>query len=258
MERLNHNFVHIPKTAGSTLQFRLCYNEWAGNLPKGSTLVTTYANDLNNRLFHYRIEDDDKFDPKEHFFKAFDRQKSCELREGNAWIMMGHAVHCGYEGAFYTWLRHPLKRDLSHLNFVWQFRDFDGITTEQLLDHLIGNFQTDFLYEEFLGIEDDSSPEYRYRQVRNALRDFANVWDSDNFESSYTEISKILDIPSEPRINTNRAGIDHPYRLKSISEIDEKAIKRHQEDNYYDYLLYEEFCNPLKGKPDPQSPRLAA
>lgn len=254
-----YNFFHIPKTAGTTLQHRLCSHEWAGNLSKGSTLVLTWANQTDNKLMQYRVMNDPEFDPNQQFYHALSRKRNEEFVPGNSHIIMGHCVHSGYDGKFITWLRDPLERDLSFINFSLRDKKINKNTTEGHLLRLIGNFQLDILYEWFLGYDDDTSPDYRYQIVRAELKKFYRVWDTKNFEDNWLEICEWFKLPPKQFTTSQRvAGVDFAQNLKAADELSQEVKDKHREDSIFDYLLYEEFCcgrvipeTYLDAEPDP-------
>lgn len=237
------NFFHIHKTAGTTLQYRMSAHEWAGNLPKGSTLVLTWKDQKEAAEMQYRVNEDLEFDPNQTFGYALQRKLNQEFIPGNARICMGHCVHSGYEGKFVTWLRDPLERSISYLNHAFVDKVAAPFQTENYLLRMYGNWQLDCLYEDFLGYNDNSNWKYRYPIVRQALQDFYRVWDSKNFEDNWLEICDWYGLPKDQFINNQRvSGVAVKRKFKQAHELDQDFLKQFKKENKYDYMLYKEFC----------------
>ena len=235
---MQYCFHHIPKTAGSSLQLRLAHREHTGQLPKGSTLVV-YP--LYGDRRYYRVSQDPDFNFKEPIKEAFLRTYENKT-SGNATIVCGHYTNVDQPGKHYTWLRHPLHRDISHFNYDCKYGhqlDDDFVTH---LSMIAGNFLVLWIYGKYLGINDPTSIEKKYKIVQKALKEkFVKVYNSDKFEESWDEIAKELNVTPEPRLQSNRAGESYT-RLIKISNLSKDFLHWHQSYNNYDYLLFEEFC----------------
>ena len=78
-------------------------------------------------------------------------------------------------------------------------------------------------------------------KAKNLKNKFTKVYDSDNFEYSWTKIADELHVDSEPRLNSNEGGRAY-QRLTNSANMSEEFKTWHRTYNHYDYLLYEEFC----------------
>ena len=234
---MQYCFHHIPKTAGSSLQLRLSHRESIGQLPKGSTLIV-YP--LYQEQRFYRVSQDIKFNPKKPIKEAFLRTYK-QRTVGNASIVMGHYTNVTQPGKHYTWLRHPLHRDISHFNYDCEYGHqlIDDFVTH--LSMIAGNFLVLWLYGKYLGRKDLVPIETKYKIVKSALHNFEKVYDSDKFENSWKEIAKELNVSVNPRLDSNRVKKDYKQKIK-FSELSEDFKFWHKNYNKYDYLLYEEFC----------------
>ena len=236
---MQYCFHHIPKTAGSSLQLRLSHRESIGELPKGSTLVV-YP--LYDEMRFYRVSQDQGFDSGESIKQAFLRTYKHQATDGNATIVMGHYTNITQPGKHYTWLRHPLHRDISHFNYDSKFNNQLDDNFETHLSMMNGNFMTIWLYGKYCGLHDSVTMEHRYNHVRKVLKEnFVKVFDSDKFEDSWIEIAKMLNVSVEPRQNSNVSVKDYK-KLVSYKELDDKFKAWHQSYNTYDYKLFDEFC----------------
>ncbi|HAF75727.1 MAG TPA: hypothetical protein DCG42_00250 [Maribacter sp.] len=235
---MQYCFHHIPKTAGSSLQLRLAHREYIGQLPKGSTLVV-YP--LYGDRRYYRVSEDPAFNPKEPIKQAFLRTYE-KQSTGDASIVCGHYTNSEQPGKHYTWLRHPLHRDISHFNYDSNYGhelDKDFATHLSLMS---GNFITLWIYGKYLGQNHPLPMETKYQRARTALKEnFIKVFDSDKFEESWDEIAKELNVTPEPRLHSNRAGESY-NRIAKVSNLSKDFLHWHRGYNRYDYLLYEEFC----------------
>ena len=235
---MQYCFHHIPKTAGSSLQLRLAHREYIGQLPKGSTLVV-YP--LYGDRRYYRVSEDPAFNPKEPIKQAFLRTYE-KQSTGDASIVCGHYTNSEQPGKHYTWIRHPLHRDISHFNYDSNYGhelDKDFATHLSLMS---GNFITLWIYGKYLGQNHLLPIETKYQRARTALKEnFIKVFDSDKFEESWDEIAKELNVTPEPRLHSNRAGESY-NRIVKFSNLSKDFLYWHRGYNRYDYLLYEEFC----------------
>lgn len=226
-------FHHVPKTAGSTLQLRLCHREWIGELPKGSTLVVT---PLSRSTTLYRVSDDAQFNPNEPITTAFRRRLGI-TKPGRADIVMGHLTTMNQEGEHYTWLRHPLERDISH----WQY-DYrhDQALADNYQDHLrkIGpNFYVAWFWQHYMGRRGGAATmEQAFEEIIKQLKKFKRIYNHDRFEESWDEICDMLKISKEPRLNTN-------VSKRKIDEVPEDFKKWHRQKNKLDYYIYENFVD---------------
>jgi len=210
-----------------------------GQLPKGTTLIV-YP--LHDKMQFYRVSEDPEFDASKPIKEAFLRTYSNPKSSGNASIVCGHYTTIQQEGKHYTWLRQPLKRDVSHFNYDCKFGHELSKDFAAHLSMMNGNFLVLWLYEKYCKLSDTADIEKKYSVVRKTLRDrFTRVYDSDNFENSWTEIANELKVESEPRLNSNEGGKAY-QNLTNYSELSEEFKTWHRMYNHYDYLLYEEFC----------------
>jgi len=236
---VNYCFHHIPKTAGSSLQLRLCHREHIGQLPKGSTLIV-YP--LYSDMQYYRVSEDTEFDAhkpiKEAFLRTYQQPKST----GNASIVCGHYTNINQDGKHYTWLRKPLARDISHFNYDLNYGHEESKDFATHLSLMAGNFLVLWLYEKYCQLPRTADIEKKYNVVRKTLKEkFTKVYDSDNFEESWTEIANELKVDVEPRLNSNQGGKAYKNVAK-ISNLSNEFKTWHRSYNLYDYKLYEEFC----------------
>ncbi len=236
---MNYCFHHIPKTAGSSLQLRLCHREHIGQLPKGSTLIV-YP--LYSDMQYYRVSEDTEFDAhkpiKEAFLRTYQQPKST----GNASIVCGHYTNINQDGKHYTWLRKPLARDISHFNYDLNYGHEESKDFATHLSLMAGNFLVLWLYEKYCQLPRTADIEKKYNVVRKTLKEkFTKVYDSDNFEESWTEIANELKVDVEPRLNSNQGGKAYKNVAK-ISNLSNEFKTWHRSYNLYDYKLYEEFC----------------
>ena len=236
---MNYCFHHIPKTAGSSLQLRLCHREHIGQLPKGSTVIV-YP--LYSDMQYYRVSEDTEFDAhkpiKEAFLRTYQQPKST----GNASIVCGHYTNINQDGKHYTWLRKPLARDISHFNYDLNYGHEESKDFATHLSLMAGNFLVLWLYEKYCQLPRTADIEKKYNVVRKTLKEkFTKVYDSDNFEESWTEIANELKVDVEPRLNSNQGGKAYKNVAK-ISNLSNEFKTWHRSYNLYDYKLYEEFC----------------
>ena len=236
---MNYCFHHIPKTAGSSLQLRLCHREHIGQLPKGSTLIV-YP--LYSDMQYYRVSEDTEFDAhkpiKEAFLRTYQQPKST----GNASIVCGHYTNINQDGKHYTWLRKPLARDISHFNYDLNYGHEESKDFATHLSLMAGNFLVLWLYEKYCQLPRTADIEKKYNVVRKTLKEkFTKVYDSDSFEESWTEIANELKVDVEPRLNSNQGGKAYKNVAK-ISNLSNEFKTWHRSYNLYDYKLYEEFC----------------
>lgn len=237
-ESKQYCFHHVPKTAGSSLQLRLAHREWAGQLPKGSTLIV-YPFKGDTRF--YRVADDPDFDPNSTIRSAFDRTWNYPRTKRNATIVMGHMTTRGQAGKHVIWLREPLARDISHFNYDMKSNNTTDTNFYKHIRNMAGNFQVLWLFGKYLGRNDSPSIEQKYQTVANYLRNHVTIYDNDDFESSWDLIAKDLNISVEPRLNSNEGGSDYVKHI-TRKDIPEDFVKWHRQYNQYDYLLYNEFC----------------
>lgn len=227
-------FHHVPKTAGSSLQVRICHREWIGELPAGSTLVVTPLADTTTL---YRVNEDTAFNPNEPIVKAFRRRLGLQ-KPGKSNIVMGHLTTVNQEGDHYTWLRHPLERDISH----WRY----DVKNEQALSNnleehlkLIGpNFYMAWFWQNYMGKRGGAeSLDHAVELVEQQLKKFKRIYKHEDFENSWDEICNILNISQEPRFNSNIS------KENNITHVSDEFKKYHKEKNQLDYYLYEKFMD---------------
>ena len=197
---------------------------------------------LYSNMQYYRVSEDIDFDAskpiKEAFLRTFDRPKS----SGNASIVCGHYTTIHQEGKHYTWLREPLKRDVSHFNYDCNYGHEESKDFATHLSLMRGNFMVLWLYEKYCNLSNTADIEKKYQVVRKTLQDrFFKVYDSDNFEESWTEIADELKVETDPRLNSNESGKAYE-KIAKYSHLSEEFKTWHRDYNHYDYLLYEEFC----------------
>ena len=232
-------FHHVPKTAGSSLQLRLAHREWIGELPADSTLVV-YPFRGDTRF--YRVSEDPDFKETNTIRQAFERTYLQPRTQKSSSIVMGHMTTVGQAGDHYTWLRHPLKRDISHFNFDMKTNNAMADNFYDHMDALMGNFMVQWFWKHYLGRMDSPPFDKKYETVRRTLENkFVRIWDSSNFETSWDFICDQLGISKEPRLNSNEVGKDYVEHF-NISDIREGYAREHKQRNEFDYLLYEEFA----------------
>ena len=235
---MEYCFHHIPKTAGSSLQLRLSHRESIGQLPKGSTLIV-YP--LYQELRYYRVSEDKNFNKNESIKKAFLRTYK-QKNEGDASIVMGHYTNITQPGKHYTWLRHPLHRDISHFNYDSKYEHNLDNDFSTHLAMMSGNFMVLWLYGRYLGQKELLPIEVKYQRARAVLKEkFEKVYNADKFEESWDEIAKELNVDINPRLNSNQVKKDYKQKIK-FSDLSRDFKLWHEGYNKYDYLLYQEFC----------------
>ena len=236
---MDYSFHHIPKTAGSSLQLRLVHREHIGQLPKGSTMIV-YP--LYSEIQYYRVSEDAEFDPSKPIKEAFLRTHNNPKSSGHASIVCGHNTTIHQPGKHYTWLREPLKRDVSHFNYDCHYGHEESKDFATHLRMMEGNFMVLWLYEKYCQLSDTADIEKKYYVVRKALKEkFAKVYDSNNFEDSWTELANDLKVEVDPRLDSNQSGKAY-QKVVSYSALTEEFKVWHKSLNHYDYLLYAEFC----------------
>jgi hypothetical protein len=197
---------------------------------------------LYSDMQYYRVSEDPGFDAHKPIKEAFLRTYRNPKSSGNASIVCGHYTNIHQEGKHYTWLRHPLKRDVSHFNYDSKFGNEESKDFATHLSMMSGNFLVLWLYRKYCQLSDTADIEKKYHVVRKTLRGkFTEVYDSDDFENSWTEIADELKVEVEPRLNSNEGGRAYE-KLVKYSDMTEEFKIWHRSYNHYDYLLYEEFC----------------
>tara|TARA_B100000214_G_C23843080_1_gene569767 strand:- start:151 stop:735 length:585 start_codon:yes stop_codon:yes gene_type:complete len=191
---------------------------------------------------YYRVSEDTEFDAhkpiKEAFLRTYQQPKST----GNASIVCGHYTNINQDGKHYTWLRKPLARDISHFNYDLNYGHEESKDFATHLSLMAGNFLVLWLYEKYCQLPRTADIEKKYNVVRKTLKEkFTKVYDSDNFEESWTEIANELKVDVEPRLNSNQGGKAYKNVAK-ISNLSNEFKTWHRSYNLYDYKLYEEFC----------------
>ena len=197
---------------------------------------------LYDDMRFYRVSHDPEFDAskpiKEAFLRTYNNPKSL----GHASIVCGHSTTMHQDGKHYTWFRHPLKRDISHFNYDSKFSNEESTDFATHLTLMNGNFLVLWLYGKYCKLSETADIEKKYNVVRKALKEKnVKVYDSDNFENSWTEIADELKVEVEPRLNSNEGGKAYEQLINYSDMTDEFKIW-HRSYNHYDYLLYEEFC----------------
>ena len=144
---------------------------------------------------------------------------------------MGHYTNVTQPGKHYTWLRHPLHRDISHFNYDCEYGHqlIDDFVTH--LSMIAGNFLVLWLYGKYLGRKDLVPIEIKYKIVKSALHNFEKVYNSDKFENSWKEIAKELNVAVNPRLDSNRVKKD--YKQKSYSNVRWKGTPTGPLEGYY-------------------------
>jgi len=146
------------------------------------------------------------------------------------------------DGKHYTWFRHPLKRDISHFNYDSKFSNQESTDFATHLTLMNGNFLVLWLYSKYCSLSATSDIKEKYDVVRKTLKEKSvKVYDSDDFENSWTEIADELKVEVEPRLNSNEGGKAYEQLINYSNMTDEFKVW-HRSYNHYDYLLYEEFC----------------
>ena len=197
---------------------------------------------LYDNMRFYRVSHDPEFDAskpiKEAFLRTYNNPKSL----GHASIVCGHSTTMHQDGKHYTWFRHPLKRDISHFNYDSKFSNEESTDFATHLTLMNGNFLVLWLYSKYCSLSATSDIKEKYDIVRKTLKEkFVKVYDSDDFENSWTEIADELKVEVEPRLNSNEGGKAYEQLINYSDMTDEFKIW-HRSYNHYDYLLYEEFC----------------
>jgi hypothetical protein len=197
---------------------------------------------LYDDMRFYRVSHDPEFDAskpiKEAFLRTYNNPKSL----GHASIVCGHSTTMHQDGKHYTWFRHPLKRDISHFNYDSKFSNEESTDFATHLTLMNGNFLVLWLYSKYCSLSATSDIKEKYDIVRKTLKEkFVKVYDSDDFENSWTEIADELKVEVEPRLNSNEGGKAYEQLINYSDMTDEFKIW-HRSYNHYDYLLYEEFC----------------
>jgi hypothetical protein len=198
---------------------------------------------LYSKMQYYRVSEDPGFDAHKPIKEAFLRTYRNPKSSGNASIVCGHYTTIHQEGKHYTWLREPLKRDISHFNYDSKFGNEESTDFASHLALMPGNFLVLWLYKKYCAMPDlTTSIEKKYDMVRETLKKKSvKVYDSDDFENSWTEIANELKVEVEPRLNSNEGGKAYE-KLVKYSDMTEEFKIWHRSYNHYDYLLYEEFC----------------
>ena len=197
---------------------------------------------LYDDMRFYRVSHDPEFDAskpiKEAFLRTYNNPKSL----GHASIVCGHSTTMHQDGKHYTWFRHPLKRDISHFNYDSKFSNEESTDFATHLTLINGNFLVLWLYSKYCSLSATSDIKEKYDVVRKTLKEKSvKVYDSDDFENSWTEIADELKVEVEPRLNSNEGGKAYEQLINYSNMTDEFKIW-HRSYNHYDYLLYEEFC----------------
>ena len=155
---------------------------------------------------------------------------------------VGHNSTVKTPGTHFVWLRDPLDRDISHYNYDMGKGDIDG---DSFVDHchkLSGNFMTLWLYKNYLCLDHNVAMQTKYNTVRQTLHNsFRKVFSLERFEESWDDISDLLQIDREPRLNTNRSNEDYK-KFVNKNNLSDEFISWHRLNNSYDYKLFEEFC----------------
>ena len=197
---------------------------------------------LYDDMRFYRVSHDPEFDAskpiKEAFLRTYNNPKSL----GHASIVCGHSTTMHQDGKHYTWFRHPLKRDISHFNYDSKFSNEESTDFATHLTLMNGNFLVLWLYSKYCSLSATSDIKEKYDVVRKTLKEKSvKVYDSDDFENSWTEIADELKVEVEPRLNSNEGGKAYE-QLINYSDMTDEFKVWHRSYNHYDYLLYEEFC----------------
>ena len=155
---------------------------------------------------------------------------------------VGHNSTVRTPGTHFVWLRDPLDGDISHYNYDMGKGDIENKTFEEHCRELSGNFIVLWLYKNYLCKEPYDSMEVKYQTVRDCLKNkFQKVYCLEKYEESWNEISKMLNVDLDPRLNTNRS--QHDYKKYVTKEnLSKEFIDWHKTHNHYDFLLYKEFC----------------
>jgi hypothetical protein len=155
---------------------------------------------------------------------------------------VGHNTTIRTPGTHFVWLRDPLDRDISHYNYDMGKGDIDS---NRFVDHchkLSGNFMTLWLYKNYLCLDHNVAMQTKYNTVRQTLHNsFRKVFSLEKFEESWDDISDLLQIDREPRLNTNRSNEDYK-KFVNKNNLSDEFISWHRLNNSYDYKLFEEFC----------------
>ena len=129
-----------------------------------------------------------------------------------------------------------------HFNYDLNYGHEESKDFTTHLSLMAGNFLVLWLYGKYCQLSETADIEKKYNVVRKTLKEkFTKVYDSDNFENSWTEIANELKVDVEPRLNSNEGGKAYKNVAK-LSDLSEEFITWHRSYNQYDYKLYEEFC----------------
>ena len=231
---MNLCFHHVPKTAGSSLQLRLCHREWIGELDKGSTLVVT---PFANSTTLYRVSEDLEFSPNEPITAGFRRRLGI-TKPGEARIVMGHLTTIHQKGDHYTWLRHPLERDISHWRYDYKNGKALGDTYQQHLRKIGPNFYVAWFWQHYMGRRGGAATmDEAFEEICKQLKKFKRIYNHNDFEKSWDDICEMLNISKEPRLNTNVSTDNF------IDNIPQDFKDWHREKNKLDYYIYENFVD---------------
>ena len=154
---------------------------------------------------------------------------------------VGHNTTVRTPGIHFVWLRDPLDRDISHYNYDMEKGDIDSDNFQDHCKKLAGNFMILWLYKNYLCKDPTETIEAKYDTVRHCLHNsFNKVFTINKFEDSWNQISDVLKLDREPRLNTNRSNSDYKQYI-SRTALDKHFVEWHQQHNSFDYMLYKEF-----------------
>ncbi len=223
-------FLHIPKTAGTTL--RSLFFEQYKYLKSEETYEVRRLDDLN------------------HFW-SLNESEATKIK-----LILGHCrygVHYKFSRPFkyVTFLRSPVTRSLSSYFFTrWDKNNFyqQMILSEKIsaTDYLCSgrfpweeNNQTKLI----AGVENLSEPcteQIYQRAIHNLTENFIHVGIVEAFQESLNELSKKLSWLDYKSLNLNVT----PKAAKS-QPISEPEFQKIQDINFYDQKLYEYSLNML-------------
>lgn len=216
-------FLHIPKTAGSTLH-AICR--------------ALYPPD---HLLH--LKGDPHIDSAVAYFKQLDSETKQKI-----WLLTGHIDYGLHNwlprpATYFTILRDPVERVLSYYYFILRTPEhprYEEMTKEKtsitdFAKNILGhNNQTRFLAGTWL--KDEPCTEHTYSQAKqNILQDFALVGLSEQFDTTLLLLKHKLNWPRLPYYYARNVTKNRPAR----QQLDDQTLAAIQETQAYDLRLYD-------------------
>ena len=222
-------FHHVPKCAGSTLQYRMILAEHEGELQVGSTLVRY---DAGGRQWDYKIKDDPMYNAKESLHEqTFPRHRGMQVDPDHSDVIigMGHAIDHTWPGQHITWIRNPYDRDVSHYNYDYNLGRINR-TWEEWHWQMPPDWMLLWLYTKWLKMP-ETDAQTMYETIINSKLVIRPI---ETFESDYAIICEKLGI----KCRTVRDNVQTDKHLTQ-KDLDCYSVEEHQDDNEYDWLLYD-------------------